>query len=65
MWLRDMLPLKIPNARIFTFGYDADTIKLSGVSQLTVNDHGTSLIMDMLGVRRGPEVSGAESALAG
>ena len=59
------MPLKIPNARIFTFGYDADTIKLSGVSQLTVNDHGTSLIMDMLGVRRGPEVSGAESALAG
>ena len=25
MWLKDFLPLDIPNARIFTYGYNAST----------------------------------------
>ena len=61
MWLRDLLPYQFPNARILTFGYDADTLKLSDVSHLTLNDHGTSLVVDLLRFRRGPEVSEAES----
>jgi hypothetical protein len=60
MWLRDLLPQRVPDARILTFGYDADTLKLSNVSHLTLNDHATSLIMELLRVRRSTEVSQAE-----
>jgi len=55
MWLRDLLPQRVPDARILTFGYDADTLKLSNVSHLTLNDHATSLIMELLRVRRSTE----------
>ena len=60
MWLQDLLPQRVPNTRILTFGYDADTLKLSQVSHLTLNDHATSLIAELLRVRRDPEVSQAE-----
>jgi len=56
LWLRDLLPDRVPNARIMTFGYDADTLKLSKISHLTVNDHATSLIVELLRVRRDPEL---------
>jgi len=55
LWLRDLLPHRFPNARILTFGYDADTLKLSEVSHLSLNDHGTSLIVELLRFRRNPE----------
>jgi hypothetical protein len=57
MWLEDLLPRRVPTARILTFGYDAETLKLSEVSRLTLNDHATSLIVDLLRVRRDPKVS--------
>jgi hypothetical protein len=58
MWLRDLLPLQLPNARVLTFGYDADTLKLSsGVSQLGLNDHAASLVAELLRVRAEPEVT--------
>ena len=57
MWLRHLLPHRFPNARILTFGYDADTLKWSDVSHLTLNDHGTSLISELLRLRRDTEVS--------
>jgi len=57
LWLRDLLPLQLPNARVLTFGYDADTLKLSpGVSQLGLNDHAASLVAELLRVRAEPEV---------
>ena len=56
LWLRDLLPDRYPNARILTFGYDADTLKLSEVSHLTLNDHGISLITELLRFRRDLEV---------
>ena len=57
LWLRDLLPLELPNARVLTFGYDADTLKLSpGVSQLGLNDHAASLVAELLRVRTEPEV---------
>jgi len=55
LWLRDLLPQRFPNARILTFGYDAHTLKLSEVSHLSLNDHGTSLIAELLRFRRDPE----------
>jgi hypothetical protein len=57
LWLRDLLPLQLPNARVLTFGYDADTLKLSpGVSQHSLNDHAVSLVAELLRVRAEPEV---------
>jgi hypothetical protein len=57
MWLKDLLPQRIPNARILTFGYDTDALKFAEVSHLMLNDHATSLIVEWLRVRRDPEVS--------
>ena len=57
LWLRDLLPLQLPNARVLTFGYDADTLKLSGISQLGLNDHAASLVAELLRVRAEPEVT--------
>jgi len=57
LWLRDLLPLQLPNARVLTFGYDADTLKLSpSVSQFSLNDHAVSLVDELLRVRAEPEV---------
>jgi hypothetical protein len=59
LWLRDLLPLQLPNARVLTFGYDADTLKLTpGVSQLGLSDHAASLVAELLRVRADPEVIG-------
>ena len=57
LWLRDLLPRQFPNARILTFGYDADTVNLSEVSHLTLNNHGTSLIVELLRLRGSLEVN--------
>lgn len=47
-WPRDLLPNDLPNVRIFTFGYDADVVKiLSTVGTNTVRDHGNSLAQDL------------------
>ena len=57
LWLRDLLPLQLPNARVLTFGYDADTLKLTpGVSRLGLNAHAASLVAELLRVRADPEV---------
>jgi hypothetical protein len=64
LWLRDLLPLQLPNARVLTFGYDADTLKLTpGVSQLGLNDHTASLVAELLRVRADPEVIGPNQFL--
>ncbi|KAG8815662.1 hypothetical protein FRC17_000630, partial [Serendipita sp. 399] len=39
MWLRDLLPIDIPNARILTYGYDADTRSFGHTSTQTVLRH--------------------------
>src|SRR6202042_3003743 len=56
MWLRDLLPSLVDNARILTFGYDANTLKLSEVSHFTLSDHATSLIVELLRMRSDPRV---------
>jgi hypothetical protein len=55
LWLRDLLPLQLPNVRVLTFGYDADTLRLSNVSQLSLSDHARSFVAELLRVRRDPE----------
>ena len=58
MWLRDpaFLHSRVPNARILTFGYDADTLKFSGVSRLTLADHAISLIDELILLRQSSRV---------
>jgi len=55
LWLRDLLPHQLPNVRVLTFGYDADTLRLSGVSQLSLNDHATSLAEEFVRCRSDPQ----------
>ncbi|MCJ1346181.1 hypothetical protein MMC31_004395, partial [Peltigera leucophlebia] len=46
-WLRDLLPLNIPNARIYTWGYDANTHSTSQISAQYLYDHARTLISDL------------------
>lgn len=51
-WLRDLLPSIIPNARIFSWGYNAATHSGSEISQQFIYDHGTTLVSDLTLRRR-------------
>jgi hypothetical protein len=42
---------------VLTFGYDADTLKLSGVSQLSLNHHAAFLAEELLRFRPDPQVT--------
>lgn len=46
-WLRDLLPTDIPNARICSWGYDANTHSTSPISAQYLYDHATTLISDL------------------
>ena len=55
MWLRDLLPEKIPRARVWTWGYDSRTHTRSHREYLTTKrlyDHGKELVFDLDGARR-------------
>ncbi|CAG7853599.1 Nuclear distribution protein PAC1 {ECO:0000255/HAMAP-Rule:MF_03141} AltName: Full=Lissencephaly-1 homolog {ECO:0000255/HAMAP-Rule:MF_03141}; Short=LIS-1 {ECO:0000255/HAMAP-Rule:MF_03141}; AltName: Full=nudF homolog {ECO:0000255/HAMAP-Rule:MF_03141} [Serendipita indica DSM 11827] len=39
LWLRDLLPSALPNARVLTYGYDADTRSRECVSTQTIRQH--------------------------
>jgi hypothetical protein len=39
-WLRDLLPHELPNARILSWGYDANTQSSSRLSTQYLYDHG-------------------------
>ena len=44
-WPKTLLPAAIPNARIWSFGYDADVGKFMSTAGLnTVSQHGTNLL---------------------
>ena len=48
LWPEQLLPLDFKQARIITFGYDADIVRLFDKSSSnTVRDHGKSLAMDI------------------
>ena len=51
-WPTQLLSKDIPEARILTFGYDADVTKFLGpVSQSDLRDHAHSLVNDLANVR--------------
>ena len=47
-WPRDLLPDVIPDARILTFGYDADVYHFrAAVGQNTIHQHASNLLADI------------------
>ncbi|KAL8686565.1 MAG: hypothetical protein Q9218_007015 [Villophora microphyllina] len=50
-WPRDLLPYTIPEARVFTWGYDADIDGFSSASQSTIHQHAGSLLSDIANQR--------------
>ncbi|KAL8852079.1 MAG: hypothetical protein Q9221_003009 [Calogaya cf. arnoldii] len=55
LWPRDLLPNLVHDARIFTWGYDADIDGLGSASQSTIHQHAGSLLSDIADQR---EISG-------
>jgi len=51
-WLRDLLPSDIPNARILSWGYDANTHGTSPISAQYLYDHARTLVSDLCLKRR-------------
>lgn len=47
-WLRDLLPTVIPNARILSWGYDANTHSTSPISAQYLYDHARTLVSDLV-----------------
>ncbi|PVF91289.1 hypothetical protein CPB86DRAFT_719725, partial [Serendipita vermifera] len=51
MWLKDLLPLDIPNARILTYGYDSDTRRFTYTSTQSIFHHAETFVADLTQVR--------------
>jgi hypothetical protein len=52
LWLRDLLPKHLPNARILSWGYDANTHSKPPLMTQYLYDHATTLISDLCLKRR-------------
>ena len=52
LWLRDSLPADLSNARVLTYGYDADTRNRECVSTQTIERHATGLVHALLRKRK-------------
>jgi hypothetical protein len=58
MWLKDLLPQDVPNARILTYGYDANTRGFSYASTHHVLRIAETFVADLAQRRtENPEVS--------
>lgn len=55
-WLRKFLPIDVPNARIFSYGYEAKTHAASPVSQLTFPHHAEELVGELCRKRKNAKV---------
>ena len=57
LWPKELLPKKIPRARILTFGYDADVYHFwsKPASDNTIKNHGDNLTASLVGLRHGKE----------
>jgi hypothetical protein len=64
-WLRDanMLSTIIPNARIMSWGYDANTHSTKELSAMYLYDHAQNLVSDLSLYRRSDKV-GSHSELS-
>ncbi|KAK3708301.1 hypothetical protein LTR37_011566 [Vermiconidia calcicola] len=57
-WPEELLPTDLPDARIFTYGYDADVAHFfSRVSQSRIGDHAQTLLNSVAHVRERTETS--------
>ncbi|KAF5488814.1 Protein SERAC1 [Colletotrichum fructicola] len=57
-WPKMLLPAEIPDARILTFGYDADVVNLKGVvSTNRIANHSWKLLTDLARVRENDETN--------
>ncbi|CCA69904.1 related to LipA and NB-ARC domain protein-Aspergillus clavatus, partial [Serendipita indica DSM 11827] len=52
LWLRDFLPTDISNARVLSYGYDADTRSTECVSTLTMRRHAEGLAQALSRIRK-------------
>ncbi|KAG8841211.1 hypothetical protein FRB91_005240, partial [Serendipita sp. 411] len=52
MWLKDLLPGDIPNARILSYGYDADTRSFAQTSTQTIFHHAVTFTENLSMLRR-------------
>lgn len=61
MWPRDFLPKQLPNARIVSFGYNADFAKFypedgkNIAPELTIDDYSNTLLDSVRALRKGEE----------
>jgi hypothetical protein len=55
-WLKALLPERVKNARIFSWGYDANTHSNSPISVQYLDDHATQLVSDLTLERQLSEV---------
>jgi len=64
MWLRDLLPEETPNARILTYGFNADTRSFTQTSTQNIFHHAEAFLVNLALMRReNPEVSKANRPL--
>ena len=54
MWLRDCLPEKLPNARVITYGYNANIIE--DVSTGRIRTYAETFLENLLRKRKGNQV---------
>ena len=55
-WPEQLLPADLPNARILTYGYDADVAHFfSQASQSRIGDHARTLLSDLARIRERTE----------
>ena len=53
LWLRDLLPADLPNARVLSYGYDADTRSNECVSTNTIYRHAEKFMQELSRKRKG------------
>lgn len=46
-WLQDLLPSKLPNARIYSYSHDSRTRGSDVPLTLDISDHGSALVSDL------------------
>jgi hypothetical protein len=51
MWLKDLLPHDLPNARILTYGYDADTRSFTQTSTQNITRHAEAFVEQLSQLR--------------
>ena len=55
-WLRDLLPVDIPNTRILSYGYNSRTHKAENLSLQSIYEHAITLLQDLCTYRRNTKV---------